>query len=81
LLERAAVDLAEARRGTDLLQVDSAHVMFLARGKAGPFRAQGVAVTGADGSGRIGVQLTIHDEGNEDRAVTAGTYVFRPAAS
>jgi hypothetical protein len=81
LLERAAVDLAEARAGTDDLQVDSAHVMFLARGKVGPFRAQGVAVGGADGSGRIGVQVTIHDEGNEDRATTAATYVFRPAAS
>jgi hypothetical protein len=80
LLERAAVDLAAAGAGTDHLQVDSAHVMFLARGKVGPFRAQGTAVGGADASGRIGIQLTMHDEGNGDRATTAATYVFRPAA-
>lgn len=81
LLERAASDLAAARAGTDRLQVDSVHVMFLARGKVGPFRAEGSSQGGADGSGRIGVQLTVHDEGNGDRAITAATYVFRPAAS
>jgi hypothetical protein len=79
LLERAAVDLAEAQAGADRLQVESVHVMFLARGKVGPFRAEGSACPGADGSERIGVQLTIHDEGNQDRATTAATFVFRPA--
>jgi hypothetical protein len=79
LLETAAVDLAERTAGSDRLQVDSSHVMFLARGKVGPFRAEGVARRSADGSRRIGVQLTIHDEGNGDRAITAGSLVFRPA--
>ena len=79
LLERAATNLAESQAGTDLLQVESVHMMFLARGKAGPFRAEGQAVSGADGSGRVGVQMTLHDEGNGDRATTAATYVFRPS--
>ena len=79
LLETAAVDLAVATAGSDRLQVESSHVMFLARGKVGPFRTDGVARRSADGSGRIGVQLTIHDEGNGDRPITAGSLVFRPA--
>jgi hypothetical protein len=77
LLEQAAIEFAVAHADNGQLQVDSAHVMFLARGKVGPFRAQGSVLSGSDGSGRIGVQLTIHDEGNEDRATTAATYVFR----
>lgn len=79
LLECAATELAEEQAGTDRLEVASVHVMFLARGKVGPFRAEGDALAGGDGSGRIGVQLTIHDEGNGDRATTAATFVFRPA--
>ena len=61
--------------GTDRLQVQSSHVMHLARGKVGPFRVDGSAHCGTDG--RVGVQLTIHDEGNGDRAVTAGALVYR----
>jgi hypothetical protein len=49
--------------------------MHVARGKHGPFRVDGSAYPGGDG--RVGVQLTIHDEGNDDRAVTAGAIVFR----
>jgi hypothetical protein len=81
LLETAAVELATAYAGGDMLQVDSVHVMFLARGKVGPFRCEGSVLTGSDGSARIGVQLTIHDEGNNDRATTAASYVFRVAPS
>jgi hypothetical protein len=55
--------------------------MHLARGKVGPFRVDGSATQASDGSGRIGVQLTIHDEGNGDRPVTAATMVFRLAAT
>ncbi len=75
ILETAAVDLASESAGTESLQVQSTHVMHLARGKVGPFRVDGSAYTGSDG--RVGVQLTIHDEGNGDRAVTAGALVFR----
>jgi hypothetical protein len=34
---------------------------------------------GRDASGRIGVQLTMFDEGNGDRAVTSAAFVFGPA--
>ncbi len=75
ILEAAGVDLASQHAGTDRLQVQSTHVMHLARGKAGPFRVDGSAYGGGDG--RVGVQLTIHDEGNGDRPVTAGAAVYR----
>ncbi len=78
LLEAAAVDLAADLVGTDLLQIESWHVMFLARGKVGPFRVDGRAVHGAEG--RVGVTMTLHDEGNDDRAITSGSAVFRRAA-
>ncbi len=77
LLETAAIDLAAGLVGTDQLQTVSSHVMHLARGKVGPFRVDGLAFRGTDGSGRVGVQMTMHDEGNEDRAVTASAMVFR----
>ncbi|RAY16916.1 hypothetical protein DPM19_01750 [Actinomadura craniellae] len=75
LLETAAIDLAAALTGTDRLQMETWHVMFLARGKAGPFRAEGEAVHGT--GGRVGVRLTLHDEGNEDRRVTSASAVLK----
>jgi hypothetical protein len=77
LLEAAAIDLAAGVAGTDRLQIESWHVMFLARGKVGPFRVDGEALPGA--SGRVGVAMTLHDEGNDDRAITSGSAVFRLA--
>jgi len=77
LLETAGVDLASNQAGTDRLQVESWHVMFLARGKAGPFRVDGGAIGGS--GGRIGVRMLITDEGNGDRPITSGTAVFRVA--
>jgi hypothetical protein len=77
LLEAAAIDLAAEVVGTDRLQIESWHVMFLARGKVGPFRVDGEALPGV--SGRVGVAMTLHDEGNDDRAITSGSAVFRLA--
>jgi hypothetical protein len=74
VLETAAVDLAAARVGTDMLQMQTWHVMFLARGKVGPFRVDGEAVGGA--GGRVGVRMTLHDEGNDDRAVTSASAIL-----
>jgi hypothetical protein len=79
LLEAAATELAADRAGTDQLQVESWHVMFLARGKAGPFRVDGDVYGGR--RGRVGVQLVIVDEGNGHRPITSGAAVFRPAGS
>src|SRR5579859_244777 len=74
VLETAAIDLASQLVGTDRLQMQTWHVMFLARGKIGPFRVDGEAVKGTQG--RVGVRMTLIDEGNEDRSITSGSAVF-----
>lgn len=70
LLETAANHAAAELAGTDHLQMRSWHVMFLSRGKVGPFRADADAFKGA--GGQIGVRLSLHDEG-EGRMVTAAS--------
>jgi acyl-coenzyme A thioesterase PaaI-like protein len=74
VLETAAADSAAEAAGTDALQGVSSHVMFLARGKVGPFRVEAEPITGADG--RHAARVVLHDEGNDDKAITAGSYVF-----
>lgn len=74
VLEAAATDLAAEIAGTRKLQVVSWHVMFMSRGKVGPFRVAGTAHAG--GSGRIGVRMLLHDEGNADKAITSAAAVF-----
>ncbi|WKG01192.1 hypothetical protein [Mycolicibacterium sp. HK-90] len=74
ILETAAADAAANTVGTDALQGLSSHVMFLARGKAGPFRVDTQVLSGAGGT--IAVRATLHDEGAGGKAVTAASYVF-----
>ncbi|EJO90159.1 hypothetical protein MCOL_V208210 [Mycobacterium colombiense CECT 3035] len=74
VLETAAIDLAAEVAGTKKLQVVSWHVMFMSRGKVGPFRVEGTAHPG--GPGRVGVRMLLHDEGNADKAVTSAAAVF-----
>jgi hypothetical protein len=74
VLETAAVDLAADAVGTRMLQVVSWHVMFMSRGKVGPFRVDGTAHVG--GSGKVGVRMLLHDEGNADKAVTSAAAIF-----
>lgn len=74
VLETAAIDLAAEVAGTTKLQVVSWHVMFMSRGKVGPFRVEGTAHPG--GPGRVGVRMLLHDEGNADKAVTSAAAVF-----
>ena len=76
VLEVAATEAAARAAGTERLQIESYHCMFVARGKVGPFRTAGRAVVG--NLGRVGVQLTLHDEGNGDRVITTGSASFRP---
>jgi hypothetical protein len=76
ILETAAIDAAAAVAGTDRLQGLSCHVMFMARGKAGPFRVEAEPVAG--GEGTLAVRVVMYDEGADDRRTTAGSYVFRP---
>jgi hypothetical protein len=75
ILETAAIDRAAALAGTDRLHGVSSHVMFLARGKAGPFRVEAEPMSGADGV--IGVRTLLYDEGVDGRLITVGSYVFR----
>ncbi|MEV0671787.1 hypothetical protein [Mycobacterium sp. NPDC050441] len=74
ILETAASASAAEAAGTDALQGLSSHVMFLARGKAGPFRVDTQVLSGAGGT--IAVRATLHDEGADGKAVTAASYVF-----
>jgi hypothetical protein len=74
ILETGASDAAKARAGTDRLQIESAHVMFLARGKTGPFRVDAEAHVGA--GGRIGVRTLLVDEG-AGRTITSASHLFR----
>ena len=76
-LETAALDLAVKSAGTGRLQGISSHVMFMARGKTGPFRVEGDAMAGSNGM--IAVQTTLFDEGAQDKAITVGSYLFSPA--
>jgi len=73
-LETAAMDLAVKAAGTGRLQGVSSHVMFMARGKTGPFRVEGEAITGTDGL--IAVRTALFDEGAADKAITVGSYLF-----
>ena len=74
VLETAAVDLASGLVGTDMLQMRGWHVMFLARGKVGPFRVDGEAVRGTGNT--VGVRMVMHDEGNGNRKVTSASAVL-----
>jgi hypothetical protein len=74
VLETAAIDLAAGVAGTRRLQVVSWHVMFMSRGKVGPFRVDGTAHAG--GSGKVGVRMLLHDEGNGDKPVTTAAAIF-----
>jgi hypothetical protein len=75
LLETAATEAAAGLIGTDALQIEDWHVMFVARGKVGPFRAVAEPETGS--LGRVAVRVSLHDEGNDDRVVTTGSASFR----
>ncbi len=75
VLETAALDVAADIAGTKVLQGISCHVMFVARGKVGPFRIDGEPLSGADGL--VAVRVVMHDEGADDRITTVGSYLFR----
>jgi hypothetical protein len=77
ILETAAIDAAADIAGTDRIQGVSSHVMFLARGKAGPFRVETEPMLGADGT--IAVRTVMYDEGADGRITTVGSYLFRSA--
>ena len=75
VLEVAATEAAARAAGTERLQIESYHCMFVARGKVGPFRTTAEAFSGTDG--RAGARVTLSDEGNGDRVVTMASAQFR----
>ncbi|MGV0794927.1 hypothetical protein [Mycolicibacterium sp. XJ1819] len=77
ILETAAVDTAAESAGTDQLQGVSCHVMFMARGKAGPFRVETEPMKGPDGT--VAVRVLMYDEGVDNRLTTVASYLFRRA--
>jgi hypothetical protein len=78
VLEAAAMELASREAATAALQIEDWHVMFVARGKVGPFRVAGEAISGRQG--RVACRLSLHDVGNGDRVVTSASAAFRPAS-
>lgn len=75
ILETAAAESAAGIAGTDRVQGVSSHIMFVARGKVGPFRVEVEPMAGADGT--VAVRTVMHDEGADDRVSTVGSYLFR----
>jgi hypothetical protein len=63
--------------GTDRLQGVSSHVMFMARGKVGPFRADAEPIVGPDET--VAVRTVLRDEGAGDKPITTGSYLFKVA--
>jgi hypothetical protein len=75
VLEAVAMERAAERAGTDALQVESWTVMMVRPGVVGPFRGVGEVL--ADASARLPVQLTLHDEGKDDRVIATAVAIFR----
>jgi acyl-coenzyme A thioesterase PaaI-like protein len=78
VLEATATERAVEHSGTDALQVESWTVMMVRPGVVGPFRAVGEVVSGS--ARRIAVQVSLHDEGKEDRVISVAHAVFGAAA-
>ena len=74
VLETAAAEQAAQAAATDRVQGLSSHLMFVARGKSGPFRIDAEAISGANGT--VAVRTIMRDEGADDRVITVGSYLF-----
>ena len=77
ILETAALDEAAAAVDTDQLEAVSSHVMFLARGKTGPFRTSTDVTVGQRDV--VACRVLLHDDGEDGRAITAASFQFRRA--
>ena len=75
ILETAALDAVAEAAGTDQLEAVSSHVMFLARGKTGPFRTSVDMIAGERDA--FGARVLLHDDGEGGRAVTASSFQLR----
>jgi hypothetical protein len=77
ILETAALDAAAQVVGSDQLEALSSHVMFLARGKTGPFRTSTEVTTGDHDL--VAARVLLQDEGEDGRAITSASLQFRRA--
>jgi hypothetical protein len=77
ILETAALDAAGHASGTEELEAVSSHVMFLARGKTGPFRTS-TDVTVGDRD-LVAARVVLHDDGESGRAITSASFQLRRA--
>jgi hypothetical protein len=79
VLETVALEQAANVAGTNRLQGVSSHVMFVARGKVGPFRIEAEPIAGAQDT--VAARAVIYDEGANDRLTTIGSYLFHQVKS
>jgi hypothetical protein len=73
-MEAAATDLACRCAGTELLQIRSWQVLFVARGKQGPFQTRSQAWRG--GTRHVAVRVELIDTGAQGRLVATASAVF-----
>jgi len=72
-LEAAATETARAMSDGPL-QITDWYVMFVNRGKSGPFRTRAEAFAGTDG--RVGCRVDLLDLGEESRVVSSAAATF-----
>ena len=77
ILETAALDAAGRAIGTEQLEAVSSHVMFLARGKTGPFRTSTDVTIGEHDL--VAARVVLHDDGEDSRPITAASFQLRRA--
>ncbi|UXA20087.1 hypothetical protein [Mycobacterium sp. SMC-4] len=77
MTETAARQGVINRIGSAAVTGISSHVMFLARGKAGPFRFVTEVVGGQ--SSTIAARTLVYDDGSAQKLITAATHVFTRA--
>ena len=73
VLEACANELATTISGHEV-QIDDWYVMFVNRGKTGPFRTEGEAFIGANG--KVGARVSLIDHGNGGRVVSTCAATF-----
>jgi hypothetical protein len=77
VLEAAALESAARLAGTNRLQIEDWTVLFMRRGKIGPFVTSGEAVGGS--LGRYAVRMTLRDEGDGGRVIANAVALYRLA--
>ena len=77
-LETASTELAQALSSAQL-QISDWYVMFVNRGKVGPFVTQGEAFVGANG--KVGTRVNLIDVGDQQRVVSTCAATFSAVAN